>query len=1068
MKNFRFDPIPETPFHRTVNPVTDTLAHDGFPESTKSPASAQEYLDLLYELNPLLDNATTTDEVAQIIIGLAPHLGAEQGNLILFNPGPLPVLFSTAPGDLQSLPEKNTAFLEKITTVGPEYFGIPRLQSCLIEEINTHPKRTELVDYPAPEKIQALVSAPVLNRNGEILGLLIYVHSKAHTLSPQEQHLAGEIAHRAALTLENNYLHDEFLRRLTREEQLNALAHTLGREMDLPTLVARLLPQLIALTGADGGTFHLNETLPDLPQGIYHALLPEGIPTGEIPVAQTLAAYTLETHQPILMRDYREHMAADNRWVQAGVRSLLSVPLLVGDELLGRLEFFSLGDVHPFGPAVIAAAQAAARLTTVAVQRARLFVAEHHRRQEAETLREIALTLTTALEPDEVIERSLAQLRTVVPYDSASVQLLQGQELEIVGGWGFTNLSKVLGTRLFLDDSIPNTEVIRSRAPCIVPDASNTCTSFTQEPHARAHIRSWLGVPMVVGDRLVGMIALDKQEPDFYTPEHARLAMVFAVQAAVALENSRLFQAERLQRQRAEALAEAAAAASNSLDPEQVLDSVLEHVARIVPGDTFSLMFLVDYKRTEIMHWQIDHATTITGPTFELNTPMESYMAIQQMLQTGKPYLIADTAADPNWISKPHLSWVRSYVGAPIRSGGLTMGFLNAHGRRPGQFDAADAQRLAAFAAQLATTLQNARLYRELQAHAGDLEEQVRLRTAQIQAQYARLEAILNSTSDGILVTDEAGELLENNPVVQMWVTQMLHSDDVQRLQAMLQDLARRAGECPRAMLELEGLDLELRAARVSTGADKAVVVIAAHDVSRLKELDRMKSRFVSNVSHELRTPITAIKLYVDILRRCKSDKWGHYLDILENEVDRQARLIEDLLSISRIDAGKLELRAAPLSLNYLAASVVNGYQLLAQNKGLTLTLELTEPDHQIQADHDKMLQVLNNLVENAIRYTSAGGQVTVKTGVQCYESFPWLTLQVSDTGFGIPAQDLPHIFERFYRGEEPRELQIPGTGLGLAIVKEIVDLHNGHITVESRNGQGSIFTVWLPLPEPL
>jgi len=376
----------------------------------------------------------------------------------------------------------------------------------------------------------------------------------------------------------------------------------------------------------------------------------------------------------------------------------------------------------------------------------------------------------------------------------------------------------------------------------------------------------------------------------------------------------------------------------------------------------------------------------------------------------------------------------------------------------------------------------------ELRRYAGQLEQRVQERTAQLQAQYAWLEAILRSTSDGIVVTDAEGEIIKTNPVAQSWLDQTLSPEDAARLQEAVRDLARRAKERPKTTLELTGLDLELKVAPISEpgGAEprgeEAVAVVDIHDVSHLKALDRMKSRFITNVSHELRTPITTIKLYAALMQRTSPLEWGEYLNILVQEADRLTRLVEDIVHVSRIDAGRLEMEPRPTALNELTEVAIASHEMLAQERGLTLERRPVEPGTLARlrraqsrrsveppvalVDPERMMQVLNNLVVNAIQYTSEGGKVVVSTGKEEAEGRTWATVTVTDTGMGIPEEELPHIFERFFRGSRPQSMQIAGTGLGLPIVKEIVELHGGRVTVESLVGEGTTFTVWLPLAE--
>jgi signal transduction histidine kinase len=348
-------------------------------------------------------------------------------------------------------------------------------------------------------------------------------------------------------------------------------------------------------------------------------------------------------------------------------------------------------------------------------------------------------------------------------------------------------------------------------------------------------------------------------------------------------------------------------------------------------------------------------------------------------------------------------------------------------------------------------------------------DEQVYVResVAQALAEYTRLQAILDSSSDGIIVTNVQGNIVQANPVAYTWLTRTLSPKESAQLQETVQDLAQRATERPEAVLELTGLDLHLGAAPVTeSGGVDAAVVVAVHDVSHLKALDRMKSRFVTNVSRELRTPITTIKLYAELLRRASPEKSQEYLSALAQEADRQARLVEDILQISRIDSGRLEMRIRPVPLNELTEAAVQGFWTLAKERQITLEHHLAESGPVALVDPDRVIQVLNNLVVNAIQYTPGGGKVVVSTGKGESEGRIWATAAVADTGMGIPEEELPHIFERFFRGERSRQMEIAGTGLGLAIVKEIVELHGGLVTVKSEVNIGSTFAIWLPLAD--
>jgi len=227
----------------------------------------------------------------------------------------------------------------------------------------------------------------------------------------------------------------------------------------------------------------------------------------------------------------------------------------------------------------------------------------------------------------------------------------------------------------------------------------------------------------------------------------------------------------------------------------------------------------------------------------------------------------------------------------------------------------------------------------------------------------------------------------------------------------------------------------------------------------RLTELDRLKSKFVSDVSHELRTPVANLSLYVDLLQHGKPEKHEKYLNGLREQAGLLKRLVDDILDLSRLERDQAAGVLAPADLNAAAEQVVAAHQPRADLAGLTLTFA-PDPDlPPVRGNYDQLIQIITNLVANALNYTRAG-QVRISTQHRDDRAY----LQVQDTGLGIDDMDIPHLFERFYRGTGAARSGTPGTGLGLSIVKEIVDLHGGEIEVTSRVGEGTTFKVWLPI----
>lgn len=231
----------------------------------------------------------------------------------------------------------------------------------------------------------------------------------------------------------------------------------------------------------------------------------------------------------------------------------------------------------------------------------------------------------------------------------------------------------------------------------------------------------------------------------------------------------------------------------------------------------------------------------------------------------------------------------------------------------------------------------------------------------------------------------------------------------------------------------------------------------------RLRELDRLKDEFLSLVSHELRTPLTSIRGYLDLVLDEEAGELNpeqrRFLEAVERNSGRLLRLVGDLLFVAQADAGRLSLEQGKVDLAGLAADCVEGAAPVAAEKSIKLVLA-AKPVPAFVGDRGRLAQVLDNLVSNALKFTPEGGIVEVSTKV----SGNHVSVEVSDTGIGIPLADQPRLFERFFRSSVASDQAIPGTGLGLAIVKAIVEAHNGEIKIDSKEGRGTTFRVDLPL----
>ena len=242
--------------------------------------------------------------------------------------------------------------------------------------------------------------------------------------------------------------------------------------------------------------------------------------------------------------------------------------------------------------------------------------------------------------------------------------------------------------------------------------------------------------------------------------------------------------------------------------------------------------------------------------------------------------------------------------------------------------------------------------------------------------------------------------------------------------------------------------------------------VLVLHDITDLRKLERVRRDFVANVSHEFRTPLTAIQGFAETLLAGALDDAQNrrrFLEIILEHARRLARLTEDLLELSKMDADRLELDIRRLSVSQFVESCLETTQRRAADKQLSISIHLPQNLPDIAGDRRRLAEVLQNLLDNSIQYTLPGGQIYLTAAAGKDE----VIFTVADTGIGIPKADQPRIFERFYRVDAARSREVGGTGLGLAIAKHLIEVHNGTIWVESEVGQGSKFHFSVPIFDP-
>ena len=554
----------------------------------------------------------------------------------------------------------------------------------------------------------------------KVIGVINAESRQLNFFSEDDELLLNTIAGTLATTIEKLHLFDSEHNRRQEAETLRQVAQVVSASLDVNEVVRRMLDQLKQLFAFDTASVLLlgDQGQPDLIAGMdYVKEKRTSLAANKLLKASPILEQMAQDLNPLIIADVREYPGWI--WVPGAkhVRSFLAVPLIARQRMIGvlmadsiKLGFFSEDDVR--------VAQLLAQQMAIAIENARLYEAEQRRLQESETLREAAAVVASTLDQSHAVQLILDQLARVVPYDSASVLIMKDDYLEIVGGQGWADPSAILGMRFPIPGDNPNTLVVQQRSPLILGNAPQQYPSFRQKPHN--HILSWLGVPMIVRDRVIGILAIDGKKPDFFTQESVRLVSAFASQAATTIENTRLYK-DAIQATERRAILHRASQeiAQASQDPEKVYVAVHRAAVQLMPAEAF-VITLLDEQNQETVgvylvdkggRWQVDRAPAGGGLS-------------GLVISTGKPVITNDLMVEPipGTVHFGVEDEVRSILAVPLRLAERVIGMMSVQSYQPHAYSDDDQSLLEMLAAHAAVAIENARLYAETLLRLKELE----------------------------------------------------------------------------------------------------------------------------------------------------------------------------------------------------------------------------------------------------------------------------------------------------------------------------------------------------------
>ena len=948
---------------------------------------------------------------------------------------------------------------------------------------------------------------PLISK-GELIGVIALEKWQSYFYAREQIQLASTFASQAAAALDNAKLFEESLSRAADLDQrsqrlalLNRFSSALSGLLDadqILRLTAEELQRALNVTRTSAVSFENG-----------HAIWKAASPDSKYELPQVLPDTPLfERLRESLGIFNTENVAAEPELqpimhlVGTDTNALLVLPLISGQNLRALLFAHIVGGGR-FTLTEIELARTIANQAAIALENARLYQSTVRTAERFSILNQASSLIGASLDPEEIYAAIHEAVGRLMPVEAFVISLLDEEKQEVEGVYLMDKDVRTPNMRVPLGEGL-SSRVITSGQSLNLFNADQAAGMGAVTFGERGTPVSILAVPLMLGTKPIGMLSAQCYQTKAYTDEDLQLLSTLANQAVVAIQNGRLFgETQRLaqelerrviertaqlrrEQQNTETLLRILTEVSSSLDLDRALNRTLSLLNEAIGAEQGTIMLL--HPDDNLLHYRagygyLSEQAQQGGPGFSLKV---GEGLAGWVVQNREAALIDDLRMDPRWVQSASTSRQhRSTIVAPLIVAEDVIGVLMVFRREEHYFTPDALNLVRAIASQVAVAINNAHLYELIRDQAERLGSMLRKE----QEEASRSQAILEAVADGVLVTGSNNRITFVNSSIQKILD--INADRV--INEPLENFGGLFGKASSSWMETirdwsqspgsyqpgdtyaEQLELGdgrialIHLAPVILQNDFLGTVSIFRDITHEVEVDRLKSEFVATVSHELRTPMTAIKGYVDVLLMgaagAVNENQSHFLNIVKGNIDRLNILVNDLLDISRIEAGRVSLTPQPLDLREIAEDVIGDVLRRSQEEGKPMALSLDAPKvlPRVMGDAERIRQVIDNLVDNAYHYTPVNG--TIKVGIHALDGTE-VQVDVEDNGVGIAPEDQERVFERFYRGEHPLVLATPGTGLGLPIVRQLVEMHNGRIWMKSKGlpGKGSVFSFTLPI----
>lgn len=984
--------------------------------------------------------------------------------------------------------------------------------AIVVDDVRSDPRFTSLIQ----PRYLAWMGIPLITK-GQVTGVLAVEKTEPHFYTDELMQLSTTFASQAAVAIDNANLFEESMHRAAELDErsqrlgmLNRFSVELGGSLSAEQVLSLTASQLIVALQVDRAMLLLLDKnsrgylLSVLPDEAGYPSMYRGLPASAVldhlRESQTVYATEDITHDPGLasLVDFLEDTL-----------SVLILPLAGSEKQYAIVMQSKLS--RRYRASEIELARTIVNQAAIALKNADLYQSTLATAERLAVLNQVSYAIGSSLKAEDIYRAAHESTTKLMPADAFIIALLDDETQEVDGTYLVDMGHRISGVRMPYGQGLSG-QVIATGQPILTLQASDAEVVGGVAIGEKGIPQSIVAVPMISGGKVIGSLSAQSYQFNAYTENDQQILSTLANQATVAILNARLFaetqelaatleqrvveRTSQLEHEQhnTETLLRILTEVTASLDLDRALNRTLALLKNAIGAEQGTIM-LLDTKDDKLYYragfgsdlLSVLPGSEVTG-TVNNTDPMSLNVGeglSGWVVKQRKSALVNDLRQDSRWIAAPDFRNLRSALVAPLVVGEDVIGTIMVFHHDVGHFDEEALSMVQAIGSQVAIAINNAQLYELIRDQAERLG--LLLRNQQIEA--SRQTAILEAVADGVLVTDSLNHITFVNASVE----RILDVNKGQMLGQSLENFAGLFGKTTQTWIytvkewsenltsqppeagEMYAEQFTLDNGRVALVHLAPVVwrneflgtVSIFRDITREVEVDRLKSEFVATVSHELRTPMTSIRGYVDLLLMgaagALNENQFHFLDIVKSNTERLNILVNDLLDVSRIEAGRITLSLHSVDLEEVANEAVAEIQRRSQKEGkpMEILLEVEKVLPNVNADPDRIRQILGNLMDNAYNYTPNAGQIKVLLRKQNGN----VQVDVKDSGIGVSLEQRERIFERFFRGEDPLVLAKPGTGLGLSIVKQLVEMHHGKIWMESTGipGQGSTFSFSIP-----